>query len=278
MAKQGKDEKSPSSKGSKGTSTSGEEETKATKPVAKSEPAPKKQPPKAVEEEEEQEEEEGDEDESEDESDESDESEDADESESSDESDESDDAPEKAAASSKEDEAEDESSEEDADESDDAEGDDKDEEVVLPSQLGLQRYIFSAYFIVTVLLAYVMGRTIHDLLWAKFANRDFFVKFSPTLAAVPDDSKAILSKLNYSFALGGVIAILIVWRFYRRPKTKQWTDEVTGELAKVRWPTRKEVQNHTIVVIAASAASTAYLFLLDRLWAFITGLVYGNGT
>jgi len=74
------------------------------------------------------------------------------------------------------------------------------------------------------------------------------------------------------------VALIVMLRTYRKPSTRQWTDDVTSEIVKVRWPTRKEVTNSTIVVITASLAATGYLFVLDRLWSFITNLVYGSGT
>jgi preprotein translocase subunit SecE len=46
----------------------------------------------------------------------------------------------------------------------------------------------------------------------------------------------------------------------------------------VKWPTKKEVYNSTVIVIAASAIATVYLALLDRLWGFITNLIYGDGS
>ena len=36
--------------------------------------------------------------------------------------------------------------------------------------------------------------------------------------------------------------------------------------------------NSTFIVIVASAAATLYLALLDRLWAFVTNIVYGDGS
>ena len=33
-----------------------------------------------------------------------------------------------------------------------------------------------------------------------------------------------------------------------------------------------------MIVIAASTVATVYLALLDRLWAFITNIVYGDGS
>ena len=78
--------------------------------------------------------------------------------------------------------------------------------------------------------------------------------------------------------LGGLIAALIVGYYFRNADTRQWADEVADELSKVDWPTRKQIGNHTVVVIAASAVITAYLALLDRFWSFVTNLIYSAGT
>lgn len=181
---------------------------------------------------------------------------------------------EKSAGTADEDEDEDEDGEELAEKPALAarEGEDGEEEVVLPTQLGTQRYIFAAYLTGGMLVAYVLGRAIHGV-WSHYANRDFFVSAVPTLAAVSDDGKQ-----TYSTVLAGVLTLLFLVRTYRKPDVRQWTEEVTTEMTKCVWPTRKEVTNSTIVVITASAIATAYLFLLDRLWAFVTGLVYGAGT
>ena len=55
-----------------------------------------------------------------------------------------------------------------------------------------------------------------------------------------------------------------------------WTDEVASELAKVSWPSKKEVTNSTMVVILTGTFATIYLALLDRFWGFVTNLVYGS--
>ncbi|MFO0618835.1 MAG: preprotein translocase subunit SecE [Polyangiaceae bacterium] len=151
------------------------------------------------------------------------------------------------------------------------------EEEVAAGQLGIGKYVFSAYLGCGFLLAFVLGKTLHDT-WAHFANRDWFTKFSAKLAGIPDTDNVFLNKSNISFAIGGLIALAVMIRTYRKPSTRQWTDDVTSEIVKVRWPTRKEVANSTIVVVAASLAATGYLFVLDRLWSFITNLVYGSGT
>ena len=78
-------------------------------------------------------------------------------------------------------------------------------------------------------------------------------------------------------ALGATIGGLIVLHYYRRPDVRQWADDVADEVSKVKWPTRKEVGNYTVIVIAGSALLTAYLTLLDRFWSFVTNLIYSTG-
>jgi len=50
---------------------------------------------------------------------------------------------------------------------------------------------------------------------------------------------------------------------------KQYFKEVRVEMAKVRWPTRSDTINYTIVVIAVSLAVAAFLGALD--FIFTTG-------
>ena len=120
--------------------------------------------------------------------------------------------------------------------------------------------------------AFVVGRAIQTI-WTALSNKDWFSTTVPRLAAVSDDEKSTISLL-----IGAAIALVVVFRTYRKPEVRMWTDEVASELAKVKWPTRKEVWNSTVIVIAASTVATVYLALLDRLWAFITNIVYGDGS
>ena len=140
------------------------------------------------------------------------------------------------------------------------------------TQLGTNRYVMAGFFVGGMLVAYVLGRALHGA-WSNLSNKDWFSTTLPALAAVPDEDKS-----TYSTVIGAIVALFAVVRTYRRPDVREWTDEVASELTKVKWPTKKEVSNSTVIVIAASAIATAYLALLDRLWAFVTNLVYGTGT
>jgi preprotein translocase subunit SecE len=51
--------------------------------------------------------------------------------------------------------------------------------------------------------------------------------------------------------------------------------EVTGELRKVTWPSRKETLNSTIVVIVTTIVASLLLGLFDGVWAWATRMIYG---
>jgi preprotein translocase subunit SecE len=145
------------------------------------------------------------------------------------------------------------------------------EEEVLPTHLGAQKYVYSSFIAAGLIFAYIVGRSIHGI-WAMLSNRDFFALRFPWATSIHDDTK-----LTYSMVIGGLIAIVVSLRTLRRPSVRQWADDVAGELVKVKWPNRKEVQNSTVVVIATSLIAVTYLFLLDRFWGFITDRIYQIG-
>jgi preprotein translocase subunit SecE len=152
------------------------------------------------------------------------------------------------------------------------EGEGAAEEEAAAAQLGTDRYVLAGFFAAGLLGAYVLGRTLQAL-WVSFSNRDWFNRAVPFLAARTEDEKT-----SYSFVIAGIAALVVIVRVYRRPDVRAWADDVASELSKVQWPTKKEVYNSTFIVIVASAAATLYLALLDRLWAFVTNIVYGDGS
>lgn len=157
--------------------------------------------------------------------------------------------------------------------SDDEEDDgEEEEEELLPANLGAQRYVYSAFFAATIVGGYIFGRAV-ETAWARLAISDWAVDKVPSLTAVTDDSKQ-----TYSFIVGGLVAVLIAIRQFRKESVRKWSDDVTAELLKVKWPTRKEVYASTVVVLATSAVAIVYLFLLDRFWSFVTNLIYGSPT
>lgn len=49
-----------------------------------------------------------------------------------------------------------------------------------------------------------------------------------------------------------------------------------SELKKVVWPTRKQLVNNTLIVIAAIVVVGIIIFGLDTLFTFIAGLILGR--
>lgn len=147
-----------------------------------------------------------------------------------------------------------------------------DSEAAVARQLGADRYVMAGFFALAILGGYVLGKTVQTI-WANLSSRDWFNQAVPALASVADESRTTISMV-----LGGVVALVLVLRTYRRPDVREWTDDVASELMKVKWPTKKDVTNSTLVVIAASSFATLYLALLDRLWSFVTSIVYRTGS
>ena len=158
------------------------------------------------------------------------------------------------------------------DESSSGEGEADDGEEQAAAQLGTDRYVLAGFFAVGMLAAYVLGRAL-QMAWISVANKDWFSQALPRIAAISDDDKG-----TYAILAGGVLALVLVYRAYKRPDIRTWCDETATELAKVVWPNRKEVTSSAFIVIVASAAATLYLALLDRLWLFVTNIVYGDGS
>ncbi len=169
------------------------------------------------------------------------------------------------------DEEQDEEDEQDEDEEQD-EDDEQDEEA---AQLGATRYVIAGFFAAWLVSAYVLAQALKGV-WSFLAIRDWFVRSVPTLAAVPHEGQ-LVSRSSVSLVLGGLIAGIVVLIYYRKPDVRTWADEVAEQLGKVNWPTRKEVSNHTVVVLAVGAVLTLYLSLLDRFWGFLTNLIYTSG-
>jgi len=138
-----------------------------------------------------------------------------------------------------------------------------------PTNLGATKYVHTAFFVVGILVAYVAGKILAGV-WNALSAWPPAVRAVPQLLYYGEDERPA-----FTMVVGVLIGILAVVQFFRNPRIRQWADDVAGELSKVVWPTRETVTNGTIVVVVASAIATVYVGLLDRLWGFVTTLVYG---
>jgi preprotein translocase subunit SecE len=78
--------------------------------------------------------------------------------------------------------------------------------------------------------------------------------------------------------VNGVAALLAliggIW-LYRNDRIYTLAHEIAGELKKVTWPTKKETQLGTIVVIVMVIISAIILGAFDMVWAALTDAIYG---
>jgi preprotein translocase SecE subunit len=120
-----------------------------------------------------------------------------------------------------------------------------------PKTLGLARWVQLAFVAFALLLLWLLDKVI-TVVWNKFAEPE---PLYVTLAAV------VLSGAT-TFAL------------YRHATVSRVASEIVGELAKVTWPSREEIQASTIVVIVTSIIASIIVGAFDAAWSTITDLIY----
>ena len=135
--------------------------------------------------------------------------------------------------------------------------------------LGADKYVFAAFFGAGIGLAFLLGKLLESL-WSVLVQWPAAVKAVPQLLRYAEDERP-----TYTMLVGAVVAIIVVVACLRNDGLRRWADDVALELSKVTWPKKEIVTNGTIVVIAAGLFATVYIGLLDRLWGFVTTLVYG---
>jgi preprotein translocase SecE subunit len=75
----------------------------------------------------------------------------------------------------------------------------------------------------------------------------------------------------------GLLGLLGLHVVLNRPATVDLLIDTEQEMRKVSWPSRKEVQNATIVVILVTLTMAMLLFGFDEILQWLFGLVIGGG-
>jgi preprotein translocase subunit SecE len=141
---------------------------------------------------------------------------------------------------------------------------------VSPTQLGATRHVLAGFFASGIAVAFVVSKVLAGT-WNRLADNHWVGQHAPFVSRIAEDDRPTITTL-----IGAVVGIAATIYTYRRADIRTWTNEVAAELAKVTWPSKREVTNSTMVVIAASTFATVFLALLDRFWGFVTNLVYGS--
>ena len=117
--------------------------------------------------------------------------------------------------------------------------------------LGLVRWVLTAFMVFGFVLFWLLDKVGYSV-WQIFAE--------PKEAVVTAGS--------------AVVAALTTFVLYRNERVNQATHDVLGELMKVTWPSRRETQAATVVVIVASIIASIVIGLLDATWSKLTDLIY----
>jgi preprotein translocase subunit SecE len=144
-----------------------------------------------------------------------------------------------------------------------------DTEVGVIEHLGVDKYVFAAFFAGGIVLAWLTGKMLAAG-WSHLVEWPWAVRTVPQLLRYAEDERP-----TFTTAVGAVVGVIAVVVGMRNDRVRRWAEDVAIELSKVTWPKRETVTNGTIVVIAAGLFATVYIGLLDRLWGFVTMLVYG---
>ena len=75
--------------------------------------------------------------------------------------------------------------------------------------------------------------------------------------------------------ISALIALVVGVALYRNDRIYTLAHEIASELKKVTWPTKKETQLGTIVVIVMVIVSAIILGAFDMVWAALTDAIYG---
>jgi preprotein translocase subunit SecE len=120
-----------------------------------------------------------------------------------------------------------------------------------PKTLGLTRWVQMAFVAFWLLLVWVLDKVV-TIVWDKFSEPQPLVVTAGALV------------------VGGAVALTL----YRNEKVHRIANEVVGELAKVTWPSRKETQVATVVVIITSLIAAAIIGVFDATWSWLTDFIY----
>jgi preprotein translocase subunit SecE len=109
-------------------------------------------------------------------------------------------------------------------------------------------------FLIGAIVTFYLTKWMVDWIWGYFVTTP--EEFTLTVAA-------------------GIFAILLAIILYKNDRIFTLANEVASELAKVTWPTAKEVRAAAIVVILVSVVVAMITGLFDFMWSNLTEMVYG---
>jgi preprotein translocase subunit SecE len=113
--------------------------------------------------------------------------------------------------------------------------------------MGANKFIHLTFAVAALLVAFVLAKTT-DWVWSYFSKpNDVVVNAAALLVA----------------GVGTFVA-------YRSERTFAAVHDITRELERVSWPTRKETSAATVVVLVTVSIAAVILSGFDAIWSFFT--------
>lgn len=125
------------------------------------------------------------------------------------------------------------------------------------------RWVFLGYSGIGLLVAWVMSSTMQWIFY--------------TLSRYLRDVELLGGVFTLSGLIGIGITAIVGVVLWKKPDINTAAHEVVEELRKVTWPTSKETQSATIVVVITTIVIATILWFFDFVWAWTTSLIYGSG-
>jgi preprotein translocase subunit SecE len=113
--------------------------------------------------------------------------------------------------------------------------------------MGANKFIHVTFAVGGLLAAFILSRAA-DWVWSYFSKPNDLV-------------------INAVAVVGAAVAAYVA---YRNERVFATVHDITRELEKVSWPTRKETSAATIVVLVTVAIAAVILSTFDALWSFFT--------
>lgn len=123
---------------------------------------------------------------------------------------------------------------------------------------GALRYVIFAYLAAGLILWATLSKLFAALAYA---------------ASVPDPA-LIGSGFTLANLLGLMVAAGAGFYAFKNEQARDFSLDVVSELRKVTWPSRKETQTATVVVIITTVVVALILGFFDLVWGQVTGFIY----
>ncbi len=111
-------------------------------------------------------------------------------------------------------------------------------------------------YMIAFVLAFIVFNKATELLWSR-------VDSLPNIAIVGNQI-TLATVIALAMAAG-----LTLWA-YNRLDYRSYLTEVVLEMAKVTWPSWEETKRATLVVIMFTLVASAFIFIADKFWQYVT--------